>query len=181
MRVNSVKDVVIVKFTCDAPAGTVTLAGTLAAALVSDNETTAPPLGATPSNTTVPVDVAPPLTVVGLMLIADNAAGVTVRLVPTATLAYEAEIATVAFEETPDVVTVNVAVVAPEATVTVAGTDATAEFALERATTAPPDAAARFSVTVPTEVVPPGTEVGLRLRLDTITLLTVNVAVFEPL
>ena len=63
------------------------------------------------------------------------------------------------------VVTVNVAVVAPAATVTLAGTCAAAVFPLERATTAPPVGAAWVSVTVPVEEVPPVTEVGLSVML----------------
>ena len=49
-----------------APALTVTLAGTDAAAELSDSVTTAPPAGAGALSETVPVDEAPPVTVVGL-------------------------------------------------------------------------------------------------------------------
>jgi hypothetical protein len=49
-----------------APAATVTLAGTVAAALLLDNATVAPPCGAAPLNVTVPVDALPPTTLVGL-------------------------------------------------------------------------------------------------------------------
>ena len=44
--------VVIVKVACDWPAGTVTVAGTVAAALSLDNATTAPPAGAGPFSRT---------------------------------------------------------------------------------------------------------------------------------
>lgn len=71
--------VVIVKVAVFCPAGTVTLAGTVAAALVSDRDTTAPPVGAFPFSVTVPVEETPPTTVAGLMLTVDKAAGVTVR------------------------------------------------------------------------------------------------------
>jgi hypothetical protein len=57
------------------------------------------------------------------------------------------------------VLTVNVALVAPTATVTLAGTLAAA-LLLESATCAPPDGAGPLSVTVPVEEFPPVTLVG---------------------
>ena len=59
------------------------------------------------------------------------------------------------------VVIMNVALVAPEAIVTPAGT-AALELLLERATTAPPAGAAPVRVTVPVELAPPYTTVGER-------------------
>lgn len=64
--------------------------------------------------------------------------------------------------------TVNVAVVAPAVTVTVAGTVALVELEL-RATDMPPVGAAPLSVTVPVELVPPRTDAG-----DTVTELSVG-------
>lgn len=55
----------------------------------------------------------------------------------------------------------KVFVFVPEATVTEAGTVATPVLALERVTTFPPDGALALSVTVPVEVAPPMTLVGL--------------------
>jgi len=49
-----------------APAGTVTLAGTVAALELSESDTDAPPAGAAALNDTVPVDELPPTTLVGL-------------------------------------------------------------------------------------------------------------------
>ena len=59
--------VLIVKVAVVLAAGTVTLEGTLAAALLLESVTSAPPAGAGPLSVTVPVgDCAPPTTLVGL-------------------------------------------------------------------------------------------------------------------
>ena len=55
-----------VKFALVAPAGTVTLAGTVVAAEFSESDTAAPPAGAAALNVTVPVEELPPTTLVGL-------------------------------------------------------------------------------------------------------------------
>jgi len=58
--------VVTVNVALVAPAGIVTLAGTVAAAVLSlERETTAPPLRADALRTTLPVEADPPLTLVG--------------------------------------------------------------------------------------------------------------------
>ena len=67
---------------------------------------------------------------------------------------------------TAEVVTVNVTLDAPAATVTLAGTAATDEFALLRVTTAPPLGAALVNVTVPVALFPPTTELGLTLTAE---------------
>ena len=64
---------------------------------------------------------------------------------------------------TATVVTVNVALVAPAATVTLVGTVATDVLLLLSVTTAPPVGAALLNVTVPVEELPPVTLVGFRL------------------
>jgi hypothetical protein len=55
-----------------APAATVTEAGTVNAALLSDKETTAPPDGAAPVRLTVQVDVPEPVMLLGLQLSPDR-------------------------------------------------------------------------------------------------------------
>lgn len=52
-----------------APAGTFTVAGTVAAALLLASETDAPPVGASMLSVTVPVEDVPPFTLVGLIVI----------------------------------------------------------------------------------------------------------------
>ncbi len=73
-------------------------------------------------------------------------------------------------------VTVNVALVAPAATVTLAGTVALVVLLLARLTTTPPEGALPVSVTVPVEGVPPITVVGFRASVLSSGAVTVNVA-----
>ena len=67
------------------------------------------------------------------------------------------------------VVTVNVTVVDPAATVTLAGTWAAAVLLLDRETVAPPVGAAPLSVTVPVDDVPPVTLAGFTETDDKLT------------
>jgi hypothetical protein len=86
-------------------------------------------------------------------------------------------IVTEALDVTPAVVTVNVAVVAPPATVTLAGTCATVVLLLDRVTTAPALGAGPVSRTVPVDEFPPTKEVGLRVTDVNVVAVTVSVAV----
>lgn len=72
----------------------------------------------------------------------------------------------------------KVAVVWPAAIVTVAGTVATEVELLERFTTAPPVPAGALIVTVPIDVPPPVTKVGLRLKEARANGFSVSDAVF---
>jgi hypothetical protein len=161
--------VVTVNVAVVAPVATVTLAGTVAAAELSDRVTTAPPVGAALVSVTVPVEEAPPVTLVGLIVTADRlddaATGVTVNVAVRVVPPNDPVIVTGVEAVTVLVVTVNVAVVAPAATVTLAGTVAAVELP-DSVTTAPPAGAGVFSVTVPVEEAPPTTEVGLTLTAD---------------
>ena len=68
--------VLIVKVAVVLAAGTVTLEGTLAAALLLESVTCAPPAGAGPLSVTVPVDdCVPPVTLVGFNLSEETATG----------------------------------------------------------------------------------------------------------
>jgi hypothetical protein len=73
--------VVIEKVAVVAPAATVTLAGTVAAALLLDSVTIAPPAGATLPNVTVPVDPLPPTTAVGFTVKLESTGGLIVKVV----------------------------------------------------------------------------------------------------
>jgi hypothetical protein len=77
--------------------------------------------------------------------------------------------------------TVNVAVVSPAATVTLAGSVATVGLLLASVTTAPLAGAGPLSVTVPFDEVPPVTVVGLRLTPLGAGGVTVSPAVWLPL
>lgn len=78
--------VVTVNVAVAEPAGTVTLAGVVALALLSESVTTVPPAGAKPVNVTVPVEDVPLTTAVGLMATEVSVAGLTVRVAVRATL-----------------------------------------------------------------------------------------------
>ena len=81
--------------------------------------------------------------------------------------------------ETAEVVTVNVAVVDPAATVTVPGTVA---LVLNEASEieVPPVGATPLRVTVPVDELPPRTELGAKLKLTIVAGFTVSVADFVP-
>ncbi len=68
-------DVLTVKDALVAPAGTVTLEGTLAAPLLLESATIAPPAGAGPLNVTVPVEGVPPMTLVGFSVSDERVGG----------------------------------------------------------------------------------------------------------
>src|SRR5437763_9363354 len=67
--------VLTVKLPVVVPAGTVTLAGTVAAPVLLLRDTTAPPAGAAPVSTTTPCELLPPTTLAGLTDNEDNDTG----------------------------------------------------------------------------------------------------------
>ena len=160
-------------------AGTVTVAGTVAmAVLLLANETVAPPVGVRAVNANVAeVLVVPVWTVAGLRLIESSAppgcgggGAVTVRVAVRVTPLYVAEITDVVVAET-GLVDTNVGTTllfTPSGTVIVAGTVAAAVLPLENETTAPPAGAGAVSVTVVEAVEPPCTLVGATLTLSSV-------------
>jgi len=141
-------------------AGTVTLAGTVAEGLLLDSVTTVPPGSPKPLRVTVPIELAPPTTVVGFNVKDDRpvAAGTTVSVAVTERLSV-AVITEVAEEVTVCEVIENVAEVALAATITEGGTVVADVLLLDKFTTAPPAGAAVLSVTVPVELAMPPTTV----------------------
>jgi len=169
--VDAVTDVVpMVRVALVAPAATVTLAGTVAAALLLESVTPNPPAGAADVNVTVPCANVPPATLAGLTETAVSEAGggggITVSVPAFVAPPYAPVIVTDVDAPTAAVVTLNVALVAPAATVTLAGTVATALLLLDSVTTAPPAGAAVVNVADPCAAVPPTTVVGLRPIAD---------------
>ena len=158
--------VLTVKVRLVLPAAIVTLPGTFAAVvLLLASVTMLPPDGAAAVRVTVPCEVPPPVTVVGL---SDRPAsvgvlaapGVTVSTAPQVVLRSAHSFAAV-LELTDDVITGNVAVVAPAGIVTPAGTDA--GLVDDNCTFAPPAGAGALIVTVAVEDVPAVTVAGFTL------------------
>jgi len=167
--------VVTVNVAVVAPARTVTEEGTVALLPVAESETTKPPAGAADPRVIVPVELAGPITVVGLSAIA-IAGTVTVKTALAPPLPAAALIMLVVDVPTPSVVTVNVVLVVPAGTVTVPGTVAALVLLEVKLTVIPPVGAALVNVTVPVEEVPPTTVVGLSETVLTPGGVTVRVA-----
>jgi hypothetical protein len=158
--------VVIVKVVLVDPAAISTLAGTCAAdVLLLCNVTSAPPAGARPLKVTVPVELFPPTTEVGVLVSEDRVGALTVRVVVLVTTKVP-EIATDVLADTGVVVMVKVALMDPAAISTLAGTCAADVLLLCSVTTAPPVGAARVRVAVPVELAPPIKEGGFSVSDD---------------
>jgi hypothetical protein len=167
--------VLTVNVPVEAPAATVTVAGTVALELFELRVTEIPPVGATPLRVTVPVEVPPPVTDVGESVTPVSVGGLIVKLAVFEVPLSVPVIVAVTAVDTAVVVVAKVAVVAPAATVTVLGGTALVELE-PRVTTRPPVGAGPEIVTVPVEETPPITVVGLMVTLERDGGLIVNVA-----
>jgi hypothetical protein len=126
---------------------------------------------------TVACEVLPPITALGARL---NKTGVAILIVIFAVLETDplcTEMFTWVYVLTAVVETVKVALVAPEGTVTVDGTAAVAGFALVSVSVMPPAGAGPPSPTVASDVRPPITILGFRVRLASDGACTPAVAV----
>lgn len=140
-----------------APAGTVTVAGSVIGS-PPVSVTTAPPAGAGPESLTVPEMGSPPATVLLATLIATSVErAVTVSVDDCMALPFIDALMAAVPGATAE--TVNDVLDDPAATVTDAGTVATAALLLVSVTVAPPAAAAALSVTVPCSL-PPAARLG---------------------
>jgi hypothetical protein len=168
------------KFAVVAPAGMVTLDGTVATFVrLLESWTVIPVDGAALLSVTVPVDEVPPTTVVGFKLKDSNAvAGVMFSVAVFVTPLKIADMLATVDELTGCVAILKLALVAPCGTVTEGGTEADA-LLLERATTMLA-VAAPVSVTVPVDEFPPTTLGGFTVSADSATVeLELNVALTD--
>jgi len=136
--------------------------GTVATAeLLLERLTTTPPEGAALLNFTVPCEALPPVTFEGLRVREDTEGGNKVNVAVSVVPFRDAEMVMLVEFAEEEVLTLKVALLDPEPTVTVAGAVPTAVLLLRSVTTIPPDGATPLSLTVPCELLPPATLAGL--------------------
>jgi hypothetical protein len=156
--------VVIVKVVLVAPPGMVAEAATEAVGSSDERATGNPDFGAGLLIVTVPVDVVPPITEVGLRDTDLMVGAVRLTAAETVEPFDVAEIFAVVGAATATVVTVKVVVVAPPATVADAGTVAAA-LSEDSGMDKPDAGAGLLRVIVPVELIPPNPEVGDKIKL----------------
>jgi len=164
-------DVVAVNVALLAPACTMTFVGTVTAGSLLESATVLPPGGAGPDSATVPVEDWPPSTGVALktrLLTVNPLAGFTVSVAVCVPPSVAVMVA-VCTEVTASVVSVKVPLVAPEGTVTDAGTVTAPVLLLVSGTVVPPGGARLLMVTCPVELSPPVVDVGVNVSALTLS------------
>lgn len=155
--------VVTVNVADEAPAGTVTEAGTVAAAMFElERKTGTPPAGAAAEIVTAPVTSLPPTMVVGASVRPVGRGAVVVSDAFAKEAPRAAEMMFAISLPTSAVVAVNVAVDAASGRVTDVGTLTTEVSEDARPTTVPPMGAGPLMVIVPVDDCPPATTEGLK-------------------
>jgi hypothetical protein len=155
-----------------APAGTVTVAGTVAIKESLASDTIKPPSGATPLRVTVPVEIDPPTIDTGETDIFVTTDGSTFNCALTVTPIAEAEMVATLDAATLLLRTAKDAVLAPEGIVTLAGTTAKAESDANE-TTNPPVGAGESIAIAAVELDPSNTVFGLRVRVRSCSCPTI--------
>ena len=146
-------------------AATVTVAGTLASALLLNRLTTTPPVGAGPAKVTVPVEGLPPMTVAGLSASDWTVVGFTVRVALCVAAPSVPFIVAITAADTGVVAMVNPVDLDPVATVTLVGRLALVLLEV-KPIASPPVGAGPVRLTVPIDEVPPITDVGETVTLN---------------
>jgi len=147
-----------------APAATMTGLVTFAEELLEETAMESPPAGAALEIVNVPVELMPPIRLVGDRVTVFRVGAVMVKVADFFDMPALAEIVAVAFLATATVFTEKVAVVALAATLALAAT--VAEALVEaKVTTSPLAGAAAERVTVPFALLPPTTFVGDKVTL----------------
>lgn len=175
--------VAIVKLPVDAPAGISSVAGTVAAAvLLLSSVTEAPPAGAGPLKTTVPIEAVPPVTAVGFS-VNDETIGDASTVTLVAAVVASGKVALSVTLDSVFVATeviAKVALVVPAGTSTLVGTTTNAGALLLSITFAPPAGAGALSCSVPVADVPPSNVLGDALiEFVSVRVTTQSFAVFE--
>jgi hypothetical protein len=162
------------------PARTVTVAGTVASALLEVILTASPPVAAIPERVTVPVVLTPPTREDDPSVKVDIVGTVTTRAVDFVELPMVATRSAVTFAETALVGTENVMELVPAATVSLVGM-VTAVLLEARLTTSPEGPARPLTDSVKFTLVPPTTEGDATEKLDILGRFTVKVVLWEVL
>jgi hypothetical protein len=160
--------VVTVNVAVVAPAGTFTLDGTVVATLLVASTIDKPAAGAALPRVTVPVELTPPVTLVGFTLTPASEGGFTLRAAVFTAPFRLAEMVTDTALGTAVVLMLKLAEFTPAGTV-IDDATAAAALPLDKAMTRPPAGAGPLRVREPVETCPPVTLFGLSASVFTMT------------